>query len=231
VYERKHDGRWIEAARLQQSVKQYESFFGCSVAISGNCAVVGARCNDGTAVNTGSVYVFERSSDGSWRERAVLSASDARANDYFGASVALSGKTLLIGAAHADGTGSPESNSGAAYLYESDESGNWKYRQIVIAMKRSKNANFGCSVALAGTDAIIGEMNGEWETAAADSGIVHRYTRRKNGAWKAAALMVLPGNSVERGIGKIVATDGTFFAAGTGSGSDGIRLLPVSDKN
>jgi len=72
--------------------------FGCSVALSGDTALIGAWSKDvGGNTYAGAAYVFTRSGT-SWSQQAELTASDAAADDHFGHSVALSGDTALVGA-------------------------------------------------------------------------------------------------------------------------------------
>jgi len=54
---------------------------------------------DHSALNAGAVYVFVRSG-GNWVQQAYVKASNAKAGDQFGASLALSGdgNTLAVGA-------------------------------------------------------------------------------------------------------------------------------------
>ena len=88
--------------------------FGNSVAISGETVVVGAVGDDGAAGdNQGSAYVFARSG-GVWSEQQKLEASDAAANDSFGSSVAISGKTVVVGAPFDDGSAGID--QGSAYV-------------------------------------------------------------------------------------------------------------------
>src|SRR5215217_4009389 len=83
-------------------------FFGQSVALDGNTLVVGASdpsCATGINGNqansdcpgAGAVYVFTRTGD-TWSQQAYLKASNTQAGDEFGASVSLSGDTLVVGA-------------------------------------------------------------------------------------------------------------------------------------
>src|SRR5712692_6289170 len=87
--------------------------FGYTVALSadGNAMAVGTTAEDSAAkgingnqadhlaLNAGAVYVFNRSS-GNWVQQAYVKASNAKASDQFGASLALSGdgNTLAVGA-------------------------------------------------------------------------------------------------------------------------------------
>jgi hypothetical protein len=86
--------------------------FGCSVAISGSTAVVGALYH-GTS-NAGAAYVFgPGAASGSWALKATLTAADGAANDNLGYAVAVSGDTTVCGAPRVD---TPTLDAGAAYV-------------------------------------------------------------------------------------------------------------------
>ena len=90
--------------------------FGCSVAVDGDTAVIGAfeDCwHDGCF---GSAYVFTRDSSGTWVEQQKLTASDAAYGDNFGYSVAVDGDTAVIGAY---GDEDLSHMSGSAYVFDS----------------------------------------------------------------------------------------------------------------
>ena len=84
-------GVWQQQQVLKAPVETDGSFFGSSVAIDGNTAVVGAYGRLGTA---GSVYVFTRSA-GAWSLQQEL---DGPEHSQMGWSVAISGDTVLAGA-------------------------------------------------------------------------------------------------------------------------------------
>jgi outer membrane protein assembly factor BamB len=96
--------------KLTASDRRGDDFFGTSVAISGNWGLVGAYQTDDAGSNSGSAYLFDLTSG---EELAKLVASDAAAGEYFGCSVAISGKKMLIGTfPDADGG----ADLGSAYL-------------------------------------------------------------------------------------------------------------------
>ena len=73
--------------------------FGLVIATDGDTAVIGAPYRTpGANANQGAAYVFTRSGTTWSQQGADLTAADAAANDTFGAAVALSGDTALIGA-------------------------------------------------------------------------------------------------------------------------------------
>ncbi len=88
-------------------------YFGRSVAIDGDTAVVGAELNDSVINSGGLVYVFVRSEQG-WVEQQQLSPSDPKESHWFGSSVAVSGDIALVGAWRDDQQGN---NAGAAYVF------------------------------------------------------------------------------------------------------------------
>ena len=88
-----------------------------SVALANDILVVGMHQQDtsSTAIDSGGVYVYARSDDDNWTPQAVLTASDGRAQDFLGYSVAVSGTTIVVGAYQDDtATGF---DSGSVYVY------------------------------------------------------------------------------------------------------------------
>jgi len=112
-------GIWIEEARIQASDREANDFFGRTVDISGNVAIVGAVGEDSGANNAGAAYIY-RFQAGSWIEEAKVQASDIEAEDQFGRSVSISEDVALISSL--DDTGG--SQAGAAYIYRF-QSGTW----------------------------------------------------------------------------------------------------------
>ena len=90
-------GVWTQQQKLTASDAAENDYFGYSVSVSGDTAVVGAYYNDDGGSNSGSAYVFTRSG-GVWTQQQKLTASDAAANDWFGCSVSVSGDTAVVGA-------------------------------------------------------------------------------------------------------------------------------------
>ena len=115
LYQRQADGSWSETSKLTASDAASSDYFGYSVAISGEIALVGAYGDDDNGSRSGSAYIFQRQADGSWSEVAKLTPSDAAEYDYFGRSVAISGDTALVGSPSDDDNGDL---SGSAYIYD-----------------------------------------------------------------------------------------------------------------
>ncbi len=88
-------------------------YFGWSVSISGETAIVGAYQDDDHGSDSGSAYIFVRNGE-QWVEQAKLTAADGASDDYFGYTVSISGDTAIVGAYDDDDHGS---DSGSAYIF------------------------------------------------------------------------------------------------------------------
>ncbi|MEK6642838.1 MAG: hypothetical protein AABZ08_02945 [Planctomycetota bacterium] len=107
---------WTQQAKLIASDAEGADFFGHSVALSGDTAVIGAVGDDHPGVsNAGSAYVFARAS-AAWTQQAKLIASDAAAVDQFGWSVGVSGDTAVVGTYSDDNAAGAD--AGAAYIFD-----------------------------------------------------------------------------------------------------------------
>jgi len=124
-------------------------YFGYSVAISGNYAIVGSYGKDqiGTNNNAGSAYIFNVQTG---TQVHKITASDSEGSDYFGYSVAISGNYAIVGAQLDDDNGG---NSGGAYLFNVITG---EQLRKFIPGTYINTYYFGYSVAISGNYAIVG---------------------------------------------------------------------------
>src|SRR6266498_3967425 len=149
----RNGGVWSQQQKLLASDAAAGDAFGESVAISGETVVVGAQFDDDVAGdNQGSAYVFARS-DGVWSQQQKLRASDAAVADSFGASVAISGETVVVGAIGDDGAAGRD--QGSAYVF-ARSGGVWTQQQKLEASDAAANDLFGLSVAISGETVVVG---------------------------------------------------------------------------
>jgi hypothetical protein len=114
-----YDGsNWSQQAKLIASDYQGYDHFGCSVAIDGNYAVVGAY-GVGGFDQKGAVYIFKRDTT-TWTEQLKLTAFDSADGDQYGIAVGISGYHVLAGAHYKDLPG--KNQAGAAYVYRESSS-------------------------------------------------------------------------------------------------------------
>ena len=144
---------WSETAILIAGDAANRDFYGRSVGISGDTAVVGAQLGTDGVSNSGSAYVFSRSG-GIWSEVTELTASDANSSSSFGSTVAISGEIIVAGAKNALESGS---RNGAAYVYVPSND-NWIEHSKLTAEDGVAGDQFGYSVGVSGDTAITGAV-------------------------------------------------------------------------
>jgi len=191
------DGMLETIAALKAPVPGDTDKFGLAVALSadGNTLAVGAPDEDSNATSiggdetndaatdAGAVHVFVRSGTG-WVRQAYVKASNTRAGDAFGRSLALStdGSTLAVGAPGEDGTAT---DSGAVYVFTRSGT-TWTQQQRLKADWPDADDAFGTAVSLAGDGGSLavsapGEdgapLVGEADNSLSNSGAVYVFER------------------------------------------------------
>ena len=136
-----------ELHKLTASDGAADDYFGESVAISGNYAIVVAYADDDKGSNSGSVYIFNVNTGA---ELHKLTASDGAESDYFGISVAIDGNYAIVGAHADDDKGS---GSGSAYIFNV-QTGAELHK--LVASDGAASDQFGISVAISGIYTIVG---------------------------------------------------------------------------
>ncbi len=143
---------WTQQGRLAPADAAAGDFFGFSVAVVGDTALVGAiRDDHAGGEDAGSVYVFVRSGS-TWKEEQKLTA-DAAARDYFGIAAAVSGDTAVVGSLRNAHGG--RKNAGAAYVFVRSAS-TWREQQKLVASDAAAGDEFGGAVAVAGDTVVVG---------------------------------------------------------------------------
>ncbi|KAL7524154.1 hypothetical protein ACHAXR_000455, partial [Thalassiosira sp. AJA248-18] len=156
VFVRNAIGDWIQEAKLlPNDFPWIQDYFGMSVAIHGETAIVG-KYGDDSAIgySSGSAYVFVRNASGNWNQQAKLIASDGAAYDWFGWSVAIHGDTAIVGAIGDDDN---VSDSGSVYVFVRDATtNNWNQQAKLVASDGERWDYLGWSISIHGDTAIAG---------------------------------------------------------------------------
>jgi len=147
---------WTQQAKLLASDGAAGDYFGESVSLTVDTALIGAEYNDDNEPDSGSVYVFTRTGT-TWNQQQKLLASDGAANDHFGDSVSLFGNTALIGAYLDDDNGV---NSGSAYVFTRTGT-TWIQQAKLLASDGAQEDFFGAAIALSGDTALIGAIGND----------------------------------------------------------------------
>ncbi|MFN9978182.1 MAG: hypothetical protein ACK58T_50580, partial [Phycisphaerae bacterium] len=200
---------WTQQAQLTAAGGAVSDQFGVAVAIAGDSVIVGASLDDvGGTNNQGSAYVFTRSGT-TWTQQTQLTAAGGAASDQFGASVALSGDTAIIGA-RLDDVGSFV-DQGAAYVFVRSGT-TWTQQAQLLATGGDIGDNFGSSVAVSGDTAIIG-ARGDDVGANTDQGSAYIFTRSGT-TWTQQAQLNASGGAASDQFGIAVAISGQTVIVG-----------------
>jgi hypothetical protein len=230
------------------------------VAISGDIMAVSATGEDSSATGingnetlndrgaSGAVYIFIRQGE-TWKQEAYIKASNSDFNDGFGASLAIDGDTLVVGApgenSNANSVGGNQmnessDNSGAVYVFVRDVMGKWSQQAYIKASNNDANDNFGGAVAISGDTIAIGApfedsnavgMGGDQSNnSSPDSGAVFIYFRT-GASWQQQAYLKASNTDNYDKFGANVALLGDTLAVGaTDEDSNTSGINPPSNE-
>lgn len=198
----KRDGsNWTEQTKLTASDAAAYDYFGNSVYISGDYAIVGAYRDDNAGGDSsGSAYIFKR--DGtSWTEQAKLAASDAAEYDNFGYSVSISGDHAIVGTA-----------SASAYIFKLD--GTYWIEQAKLTASDADpegGGGFGESVSISGDYAIVGAC---WDKDHGDASGAAYIFKLEGSNWTEHAKIAASDASLYNHFGYSVSISGDYAIVG-----------------
>jgi FG-GAP repeat len=206
---------WGQVKKLVASAPEDGQIFGVSVALSGNCAVVGAPGDNGTGTDQGAVYVFYKDQGGvdNWGQVTKIRAADAADDDGFGYAVALEGDTLVVGSDGEDGSGT---DRGAVYVFYRDRGGadNWGQVAKLTAGDPQDVDQFGFAVALSGDVIVVGAPGDDGNGIARGSAYVFSRDLGGADAWGQLKKIGASDAADDVWFGTSVALDGTVAVVG-----------------
>ena len=140
---------WTQQQKLTANDGVANDEFGNSVAISGGTILVGSS---GDAALRGAIYVYVLGGNG-WAQQQKLIATDGKSDDSFGWSIAISGKTAIVGSFLDEDD--PNTDSGSAYIIRILDP---FFGDEILVTPPTSDANdlFGISVSISGNTAIVG---------------------------------------------------------------------------
>ena len=141
------------------------AFFGYSVSISGNLAIVSAPIETADGyTSAGQAYVFNASSG---KLIQNLTSPNVQLEAHFGTAVAISGQDAIVGADNQSVDGYV--GAGQAYVFDADTG---QVIETLSSPNSQTGGTFGGSVAMSGKVAIVGA---EWETVDGYTGAGRAY--------------------------------------------------------
>jgi len=195
-----------ESKLLPPSLGAIGDWFGWSVDISGDYAIIGARLDDVNGTNSGSAYIFKR--DGSaWQQETKLLATDGSLGDDFGVSVSISGTRAIVGA-HGDEDGG--AFKGSAYLFKRNGS-IWQEETKLLASDGTEADEFGESVSISGDYVIVGAH--QHSDRGVNSGSAYLYMRNGSSWTEIEKLLASDGEQDDQ-FGESVSISGDYVVVG-----------------
>jgi len=244
---------WTQQAYLKASNTDRLDTFGGAVAVFGDSVAVGAigessaaagidgNQADNTTNTSGAVYVFTRTG-ATWTQQAYVKASNTGAGDDFGAALALSADTLVVGAVGEDsaatGIGGNQADetalsAGAVYVFTRTGS-TWSQQSYIKASNTDAGDLFGNVVALSGDTLAVGAygedsaatgVNGnQTDNTTNAAGAVYVFIRT-SGTWIQQAYLKASNTGRNYQFGTSLALSGDALvvgASGENSGATGI---------
>jgi len=149
---KKNGSDWIEEAKLiPLNYSGDEPYFGASVCLDGNFAVIGAPMDDEYVHKGGSAFVFHFDGD-NWMQQQKLISGDVNPADQFGNSVSVDGECAMVGSINAI---NQTIRSGAVYVFNR-EGAQWSEQQKLSDNNAAYDIAFGACVSMQGDYAIFG---------------------------------------------------------------------------
>ncbi len=211
-------GLWTRVASPGAAELAAGMEFGAAMAMEGDLLVVGAPGYNNLAqggAQAGAVFIFTRSNDLWTLQRKIEGGSLTQAGDRFGASVALCGELLAVGAPGQDNTRLSVQRPGEVYLFRQhgDDSYDWDQVRRVAPVAPGSAANYGKSLSLDATWLAVGYPH------VGGGGKVYMHLRNRNGAdtWGLSGILENPADASEASedfFGDSVALSGSFLVVG-----------------
>ncbi len=215
IYQRIGVNTWDSGTKIVASDPEANDYFGRSVSISGDYAIVGANGEDAAAVSAGAAYIYQRTAANTWSIGKKIFASNAGAQDMFGTSVSISGDYAIVGAYGED---SGDSEAGAAYIYRRITDNIWSSGSKILAYDAQVSDYFAYSVSISGDYALVGAY-GE-DSGGSDAGAAYIYHRVDTNSWDSGRKIVAPDANASEYFGYSVSISGDYSVVGAYFNSD-----------
>jgi regulation of enolase protein 1 (concanavalin A-like superfamily) len=187
-------------------------FFGQSVGVSGNYAIVSGRFEDDSGgASSGKAYVYNVTTGALLYTLNNPNAYSTSATDAFGESVAISGNYAIVGASSEDDAGG--TISGKAYIYNVTTGALLFTLNNPNAYSTSASDEFGDVVAIDGNYAIVGARQ-EDDSGGTDSGKAYIYNVTTGGLLHTLNNPNAYSTSASDSFGIAVAISGNYAIVG-----------------
>ena len=197
---------WTQQAKLLANDAGPGDGFGYSVTIDGDTIAVGAPFDSDAGTDTGSAYVFTRTGT-TWSQQAKIVGTDTAIGDEYGASIAITGDSVIVGSPSDDDAGSA---SGSSYVFNRTGT-TWSQQAKLLAPDGAVDDSFGYSVAIDASTALVGAPSDD--DAGSESGSAYVFTR-SGVTWSNQSKIVAEDAGPDDRLGVSVAVEGATAVVG-----------------
>ena len=198
VYERTAQGEWVRTARVEGSGPASRGIFGTSCAVSGDWLAVSASTYG--RQTPGTLFLFHRSADGSWRERQAIHGID----DYF-IPLEMDQHRLVVGERRGG-----HGEDGQVSVFARTVDGSWSEEARLSPPDPYPSGGFGSAVALSGSRALIVGFDEQLQFDFNIDRIVYAFQADSTGQWAESQVLDVG----HRFFGAAIDLDGTTAVIG-----------------
>jgi len=206
IFHKTGGNTWDSGTKIVASDASADDFFGFSVSINGDYAIVGADHEGAGGSEAGAAYIFHRTGTNTWDSGTKIVASDAEASDNFGYSVSINGDYAIVGA---DGEDTGGNYAGAAYIFHRTGTNTWDSGTKIVASDAEASDQFSKGVSINGDYAIVGAY-GE----SSNSGAAYVFHRTGTNTWDSGTKIVAPDAAADDLFGGSVSINGDYAIVG-----------------
>ncbi|MCA9923399.1 MAG: FG-GAP repeat protein [Anaerolineales bacterium] len=215
IFEKTRHG-WIQTGKLMANDGEPNDNFGEAIAINGNTIVIGSRLNNENGVDSGGVYVFEKTGRGrqaSWEQVAKLVGDDTESGDHFGVAIDIEEDTIIAGAPLHDGRAF---EAGAIYVFRLVDTNthNWQQVSKIIPDSVGYLDKFGRKLSIDGTTLVVTAYRDD--DLGSNSGAVYIFEQdaNDNESWNAITKLTASDGEADDSFGISVDLDRTTLVVG-----------------
>ncbi len=216
VYVFKRTGTsWAQQAKLIPSDSAAYDYFGFSISLSGDTALIGRTSESFLPIpKVGAAYVFVRQGS-NWSQQAKLTGNDVVVLDDFGISVAISGETAVVGSPYS--TTAAGDNVGSAYVFQRSGT-TWSQKQKLVAPDAASGDFLGNAVAVSDNHILVGATR-HANTTGALAGAAYVFVR-SGASWSMQSELAAADGTASDGFGEAVAISDDMALVGASNSAN-----------
>ena len=200
----KSGSTWSLQQKLLASNAGTYDYFGVSVDIAGDTAVIAASGEDTSVSGSGAVYVFERNGS-TWTEKQLFKQDNPQNNDTT-REVAISGNIIVASSWY------PDNFAGSAYVF-TKSGGTYTQTQELKPNDTEAGQNFGSTVKFDGETLVIGAQSKFFGSFSQTAGSAYVF-KNINGTWTQTQKITASDGAIGDEFGNSISLSGNDIMIG-----------------